>query len=134
MSLIVLAKVGLVTCGVMALYFWALLRVGGARSTYGIKPPHCDGPEAFMRIFRAQQNTLEQIVLFLPMLWLCAIYFNPLYATVLGIIWLGARIWYVLAYSAETDKRKPPFIIAIIMTVLLFIGALYGVITALITP
>lgn len=134
MNLVVLANVALVTCGVMVLYFWTMWRVGSARKAYKIKPPHCDGPEEFLRIFRVQQNTLEQIVFFLPLLWVSAIYFNPLFATVLGVIWLGARIAYVLGYSASADKRMLPFIIGMIVCVLLFIGALYGVINAIMTP
>jgi hypothetical protein len=134
MSLIVLAKVGFVTCAVMALYFWTMYRVGSARGKHGILPPRCDGPDEFVRVFRVQQNTLEQVVLFLPLLWLAGIFFNPLFAAVLGWIWVIARVWYALAYSKAAEDRLPPFIIGIIVDVVLFIMALYGVIMAMLTP
>jgi hypothetical protein len=43
--------------------------VGRARAKYGVKAPAISGPEAFDRIFRVQQNTLEGLVVFLPGLW-----------------------------------------------------------------
>jgi hypothetical protein len=77
---------------------------------------------------------LEQVVLFLPLLWLAGIFFNPLFAAVLGWIWVIARVWYALAYSKAAEDRLPPFIIGIIVDVVLFIMALYGVIMAMLTP
>lgn len=131
MSLIVLTETALITCLAVALYFWATFRVGSARKKYGVQPPRCDGPDEFLRVFRAHQNTLEQLVMFLPVLWLCALYFNPLLAAVLGAIWLIARVWYVLAYSADAEKRHPPFLLGLMMTVLLFICALIGIFQAI---
>lgn len=127
MNTIVLAWPALVTWCAIAVYFWSALRVAKARKHYRIPPPITDGPEGFLLAFRAHQNTLEQLMMFLPSLWLAAIYFNPLFAAVLGAIWVGARIWYVVAYSSAVEKRLPPFILAIVTTVLLMVGALYGI-------
>lgn len=131
MTTIILAWPALVTWCVMAMYFWSTYRVGRARSRYKVPPPVTEGPEEFVRVFRAHQNTLEQLMMFLPSLWLAAIYFNPLFATVLGAIWVIVRVWYVLAYSAAAEKRLLPFILAIVIVVVLMIGALFGIVEQL---
>lgn len=119
-----------VTLLAMLLYFWTMFRVGGCRAKHKILPPRTDGPEEFQRVFRVQQNTLEQLVLFLPSLWLFALFISHLWAGVLGAIWLVARAWYARAYSQSTEKRQPPFIFAIVITVVLIAGAGIGLIGA----
>lgn len=121
----------LVTWLAMALYFWTMYRVGGARAKYQVPPPRTDGPDDFLRVFRVQQNTLEQLVLFLPALWLFALFISHLWAGVLGLIWLVARVLYALAYTQSAEKRLPPFIFALVTTVVLLGGAMFGIIGAL---
>lgn len=133
MNLVVLTEVALVTLGAMALLFWTFYRVGKARKIHGIALPRTDGPDEFLRIMRVQNNTIEQLVLFLPSLWLCAIYFNPVAAALLGLVWLVARVFYVLGYSQSVEKRMVPFLIALICTGLLWLGALFGVLQAAMT-
>jgi hypothetical protein len=43
-------------------------------------------------------NTLEQIVAFLPALWLYATFGNPFIASGLGLLWIFGRIWYAAGY------------------------------------
>lgn len=120
----------LVTWGAMALYFWSMFRVGSARTKHQVMPPHTTGPEAFMRVFRAQQNTLEQLVLFLPSLWLFALFISHLWAGILGALWIIFRVWYILGYSRATEKRMAPFLFGLVITVVLLGGALFGMIGA----
>lgn len=131
MNTVVLAWPAFITWCALALYFWSTFRVGRARSHYKVPPPVTDGPEGFLCAFRAHQNTLEQLMMFLPSLWLAAIYFNPLFATVLGAIWVIVRVWYVLAYSAAAEKRLLPFILGIIIVIVLMIGGLFGIVEQL---
>lgn len=130
MNLVVLTEVALVTLGAMALLFWTFFRVGQARKLHGVAPPQTNGPDDFLRVMRVQNNTLEQVVLFLPSLWLCGIYFNPVAAALLGVVWLIARVFYVMGYSQSVEKRMVPFLIAIICALLLWLGALFGVLQA----
>ena len=55
-------------------YFAFGLLVGKARGTYGVKAPATTGHEVFERYFRVQQNTIEQMILFLPSLFIAAAY------------------------------------------------------------
>lgn len=119
-----------ITLLTMVMYFWTMWRVGQARARHRIMPPRTDGPEEFLRVFRVQQNTLEQVVLFLPSLWLFALFISYLWAGILGAVWLAARVWYAIAYSRAAEKRLPPFLFALFTTVVLMGGAGIGIIGA----
>ena len=41
-------------------------RVGISRGKLGVEAPACTGNEQFERMFRVQQNTLEQLIVFVP--------------------------------------------------------------------
>ena len=97
----------LVTVLVVFLLFVDALRVAGARRRTGIRAPATQGPPEFERVFRAQMNNLEATVMFLPALWLFARYVNPLWAGVLGVVWLAARAWYAVAYSSGRNRGWP---------------------------
>lgn len=131
MSNILYVYPALVTWLAMAMYFWTMFLVGRARAKHKVPPPRTDGPDDFLRVFRVQQNTLEQLMLFLPGLWLFAAFVSPLWAGVLGAVWLVARVSYVVGYSQSVDKRLLPFVFAMVTTVVLFGGALFGIIGAL---
>ena len=66
----------LVTCLVILMYFLFSFQVGKARATYGVKAPATSGNPDFERVFRVHMNTLEWMPIFLPALWLFAIYIS----------------------------------------------------------
>ncbi len=109
---------------IIAMYF-----VGRARGKYQIHAPATSGHPAFDRAFRAHQNTLEQTIIFLPLLWLATIYCNPQYAAYLGYAWLVGRLWYVFGYIAEAGKRSMGFMIGSIATIILLVMSLWGIIS-----
>lgn len=110
----------------LLVYFWSGLRVARARNRYDVAAPAVSGPEEFNRIFRAQQNTLEQLVLFLPALWLCYILFHTIWPALFGLLWPIGRILYVLAYSRNAKARAPGFVLSAVATLGLLIAALVG--------
>lgn len=112
----------------MALYFFLATRVALARGRFKIKHPAITGDPDFERIFRVHQNTLEWLPTFLVPLWLCALYLNDAVAAVLGLLWLGGRILYYLGYREASEKRLPGFFIQTSVCLVLFIGAVAGVV------
>lgn len=127
--------VAFVTLLALILYIGLGFAVARARGRHGITPPAMVGPPEFERANRIYANTLEQLVPFLFGLWLCAIYFQPLFAAVVGFIWVIARFIYALGYRADPAKRLPGFIVALIATCVLILTALFGVIqTYLLLP
>ena len=104
----------LITALNVVIIFIAMTLVGRARGRYHIKAPAITGNPDFERAFRAHQNTLEQTVMFLPLLWLATLYCNERYAAWLGYAWLVGRLWYVFGYVSAADSRGAGFGIAIV--------------------
>jgi len=116
--------VAIVTLLSLLVYIWMLVRVGGARGKSGIEAPAMTGDPELERHIRVQANTLEGMVIFLPSLWLFAIYWNDMVAAILGVIWIVGRIIYALGYAAAANKRSMGFMIQGVATLILLLGAL----------
>jgi len=124
----------LVTCLALILYFVATARVSLARIRYKIAAPATTGHAMFERTYRVQQNTLEQLVLFLPAFWLFVTRVSPLWGSVLGALWLIGRVVYMVSYERNPDSRGPGFILASVASVTLLIGSLVAAIAMLAQP
>lgn len=123
----------LVTLLTVLLLFATQIGVGRARGRHGIKAPAVSGHPDFERALRVQMNTLEQTVMFLPVLWLAAQpYANPTWAGLLGLLWVVARAWYAIAYSRAAEKRHWPFVLGMLAWAALVVLAGWGVIHAIV--
>jgi glutathione S-transferase len=118
----------IVTLLAIALYFFLATRVAVARGKFGVRLPATSGNPDFERVYRVHQNTLEWLPTFLAPLWLCAIYFNDVAAAVLGLVWIGGRVLYFLGYREAVEKRLPGFFVQSLACLLLFIGAIAGLV------
>jgi uncharacterized membrane protein YecN with MAPEG domain len=113
----------------LALIFYSILtfKVGMARGKYSVKAPAITGHEMFERNYRVQMNMLEQIIFFLPSMWLFAVYLDaPKAAAALGAVWLMGRIWYAHAYVVNPSKRIAGFVISLLSSSILLLGGLVG--------
>ena len=122
----------LVTLLAVALYFWTGLAVAKARQKFGVVVPATSGHTDFERVFRVQQNTLEWMPIFLPSLWLFAIYISDGIAAVLGLVWIAGRILYMTGYSQAANKRGTGFGIQAAVAGILWLGALGAIIWRLV--
>ena len=114
----------LVTCLAIAFYLFTSIKAGKARATFDVKAPAISGNPDFERVFRVQINTLEWMPIFLPSLWLFAIYISDAIAAALGVVWIIVRILYMIGYSEAAAKRGRGFAIQAGAAVLLWLGAL----------
>ena len=114
----------LVTCLAIACYFYTCIQVAKARVKFGIKAPAITGDPDFERVFRVQMNTLEWLPIFLPSLWLFAIYVSDPFAAGLGVVWIVGRFLYTTGYSQAAEKRSMGFGIQLIACAVLWLGAL----------
>lgn len=122
----------LITALTLVLYLVITINVGRARGKYKVPPPQMTGDPNFERVLRVQQNTLEQIVLFLPGLWLFSVYVNPLWASGIGAVWLVGRIVYAWGYYQAAEKRLVGFGISSLSGMVLLVGSLVGIILSLV--
>lgn len=107
-------------------YMAIVLQTGRARQTYGVKAPSTTGDPIFERHYRVQQNTVEQLVVFFPALFLFARYVSTSVAGVLGLIFVVGRILYARGYVADPEKRGPGFGLSFGANAILTLGALIG--------
>jgi len=106
--------------------------VGRARGKYGIKAPAVTGHPLFERFFRVHQNSLEQLILFIPAIWLFGLYVSALWAAIVGAAFLAARIVYALGYVAAPERREVGAWLTAAAEIILVIGALIGVILSIV--
>jgi glutathione S-transferase len=118
------------TLAALALYFVLCSVVGQARGKYGIKAPAVAGHENFERAYRVQINTVEQMVFFLPALWLSAVLVSDKGAAAGGVIWVLGRAVYAVTYLKDPAKRGPGMGITMLAQIGLFLAAAYGVVRA----
>ena len=101
--------------------------VGRARVRYGVSAPATTGNESFERVFRAHQNSLENLVIFIPAVWIFGVYVGPMWAAGLGILYVLARIVYARGYFAAAEKRSIGAGISGFVLIALVLGGLIGV-------
>ena len=90
------------------LTFLASGRVSQMRGKHGIHAPTTVGHPEFERAFRAHANTVENLILYIPLLWLAAFFYGGQLPFWVGLIWIIGRVLYIAGYSSgDTGKRAP---------------------------
>ncbi len=123
----------LVTALALLVYLWTVIACMGARGRTGLKAPAVSGNVEFERYFRIQQNTIEQLVLFLPSLWLFGLELSQFWSGIIGLVFVLGRVIYVVGYTRDPAARGPGFIIGFVATLLLLLGGLVGVLKIMLT-
>jgi glutathione S-transferase len=119
---------GLVSCLAIIIVMWTGIKVGQARAKYQVPAPATTGPDEFCRVYRVQMNTVEQAVIYFPLLWLFAVMAGDGWGAAFGAIWPVGRVMYARAYYADAEKRGAGFGVTFLSTALLLVGSLYELI------
>jgi glutathione S-transferase len=117
----------LATVLALMLYFYMAVRVAKARARFGVKAPAITGNVDFERVYRVQVNTLEWMPIFLPSLWLFAIYVSDVIAALIGLVWIAGRAMYMVSYAQAAEKRGPGFGTQALAASTLLLGALIAI-------
>jgi len=125
-----MAYLAIVTALALLEYVVISFLVGRARGKYGIKAPATSGHEMFDRTFRVHQNTLEQMVVFLPALWVFGLFVSSTWGAAIGLLFIIGRVLYVQGYLADPEKRGPGFLLGFVANIILLIGGLIGALMA----
>jgi glutathione S-transferase len=124
MALVLLAALGQ--------YLYFSMRVGAARGKYGIDAPRTSGDENWERLFRVQQNTLEQLIVFIPALLLFGNYVSETWVLLPGVLYLVGRQLYAYEYVNDPRSRGPGMGLTLLANAVLVVGALAGVVLKLV--
>ena len=116
--------IAVVTILALAQFYVFGFQVGQMRAKHGIKAPATTGHPEFERMFRVQQNTMEQLVMFLPALWIYAWLGKPLWGAAIGVVFIVGRYLFKRGYVADPAKRGRGFAIGSVAIAFLMIGSL----------
>jgi len=108
------------------------IQVGAMRVKHGVNAPATTGHPQFERMFRIQQNTMEQLVVFVPALWIYAHLVNPLWGAGIGIFFVIGRFIYRAAYLKDPASRSNGFTIGVLATAVLLGWSLVAAVMSLI--
>jgi glutathione S-transferase len=121
----------LITIVALFVYLWNAMQCGGARAKHGVIAPATTGHPDFERKLRIQQNMLEQLMLFIPSLWIFSLTIQVLVGAALGALFIIGRIIYSLSYARDPAKRGLGFGLGILPVLILLVGSLIGVVRLL---
>jgi hypothetical protein len=108
--------VALITMIALLQFFWFGFAVARARTKFGVPAPATSGHEIFERRFRVQMNTLEQLVIFLPTLWIFASFVSPSWAVAFGAVYVVGRGIYSMSYVRNPASRSLGFALTALPT------------------
>ncbi|MEJ2140445.1 MAG: MAPEG family protein, partial [Gammaproteobacteria bacterium] len=103
-------------------------QVGSLRAKYDVVAPSQAGHEPFERMNRVHLNTLEQLVVFIPALWMHAYYANPVWGAIIGLVFIVGRFIYRAEYLKDPGSRSPGFAMTFIPSAVLLVWTLVVVI------
>lgn len=121
-----MAAVAIVVVLALIEYTWFGFLVGRARGRAGIAAPAITGDPIFERYMRVQQNTLEQLVVFVPAMFLFGYYVNAWVAALIGLVFIAGRALYLRLYVADPARRGPGVLISMLAQVVLLLGGGIG--------
>jgi len=105
--------------------------VSRARGTYGIAAPAIAGHPEFERRHRVHANTLEQMPLLLPLLWMTAATVGDRWAALAGIVWCVGRLVYARGYYRAAAQREIGFYIGAVPLVAMLVAIVVAVLLRL---
>ena len=116
----------------LAQYVVFTLRVGAGRLKYGVDAPKTEGNETWERLFRVQQNTLEQLIIFVPGAWLFGLYISASWVLLPGLLFIAGRQLYSHEYISKPSSRAAGMALTLLANAILLVGGLAGVVMNLI--
>lgn len=108
------------------------IQVGSMRAKHDVKAPATTGHDEFERMNRVHLNTMEQLVVFLPALWMHAQVANPMWGALIGLVYIAGRFIYRAEYLKDPSSRSPGFTLSFIPSAVLLIWTLVVVVLRLI--
>ncbi len=103
---------------------------GRARARCGLVAPATSGDPIFERYFRAQQNTLEQLIVFVPAMLLFDRYVSVPIGAGVGLVFIVGRAFFARGYYRDPPTRASGFGLSLLSNLVLLLGGLIGAVVA----
>jgi glutathione S-transferase len=114
----------IVTVLALAQYMFFGFKVGGARVKYGVSAPATTGDPKFECVNRIHRNTLEQLIVLIPAMWMFAHIVKPLWGAGFGVVYLIGRFIYQAAYTNDPSSRSVGFLMSFLPGVVMSLWVL----------
>ena len=108
-------------------YSYFAFAVGTSRAKHEVSAPKISGDEIWERSFRVQQNTLEQLIIFIPGMLAFSYYVSNVWVIVPGVTFLIARQIYAHLYVKDPTSRAPGFVLGFFANMVLVFGSLISI-------
>jgi uncharacterized MAPEG superfamily protein len=108
-------------------YLYYVFRVGTGRVRYKVHAPSTSGHDTRERMYRVQQNTMEQLVVFIPAMIIFSAYLSDRWALLPGALFILARQLYYFQYVRDPASRTLGIVLTIMANSVLVAGALVAV-------
>ncbi|MDH3304601.1 MAG: MAPEG family protein [Gammaproteobacteria bacterium] len=122
--------IAIVTILALGQFILFSVQVGSMRGKHGIKAPATTGHPEFERVFRVQQNSMEQLVAFIPALWMYGYLVNPLWGAAMGLVFIIGRFIYRSSYVKDPAARGMGFTITFVPTAVMLVWGLIAAVRA----
>ncbi len=109
---------------------YTFVNVAIARGKTRIEAPAVTGHPTLERAYRVQLNTVEQAIMFFPLLWLATRYFHSLgwLPAAFGLLWIIGRFIYLRGYMESPAKRSTGFLISLAASLGLLVLSIIGIV------
>ena len=112
-------------------YTYFSFLVGASRGKREVSAPKIAGNELWERSFRVQQNTLEQLIVFVPGVLAFSVYVSSTWVFLPGAAYLVGRQIYAYLYVKDPASRAPGFLLSFLANMALVFGSLIGAVIRL---
>ena len=83
-------------------------RVGYLRGKFKIEAPAITGDPYFERGHRTHMNTIENLILFVPLLWVATYFYGGQLPFWIGLVWVASRVLYAWGYAQNNAQLRGP--------------------------